>query len=71
MLTIIKLIQINRLQMKVKDPAKAFSMDQHFLAYSQQPVYVISRAEQNEKEKESAAQQMLENTHTSDTIVGA
>lgn len=55
--------------MKVKDPAKTFSVDQHFLAYSQQPVYVISRAEQNEKEKESAAQ--LENIHTSDTIVGA
>lgn len=50
--------------MKLKDPAKTFSMDQHFLAYSQQPVYVISKAEQSEKE-------MLENIHTSDTIVEA
>lgn len=58
--------------MKLKDSAKTFSVDQHFLAYSQQPVYVISRAEQNEKEKEketAAPQQMLENIHTSDTIV--
>lgn len=57
--------------MKIKDPTKTFSTDQHFLAYSQQPVYVISGTDQNEKEKETAAQQMLENIHTSDTIVGA
>ena len=57
--------------MKLKDPSKMFPMDQHFLAYSQQPVYVISGSEQNEKEKEAAAQQKLENIHTSDTIVGA
>lgn len=56
--------------MKMKDTAKMLSMDQHFLAYSQQPIYMISSAEQDEKKKE-ATQQILQDMHTSDTIVGA
>lgn len=57
--------------MKMKDTAKMLSMDQHFLACSQQPIYMISNAEEDGKEKEAAAQQMLQNIRTSDTIVGA
>lgn len=56
--------------MKMKDPTRTLPMDQHFLACSQQPVYVISGTEQDEKEKEAAAQQMLDNIRApSDTVV--
>lgn len=52
--------------MKMKDPSKALAADQHFLAY-QQPVYVISGVEQDEKKKDIAEAQ---DNSTSDVIVG-
>lgn len=53
--------------MKMKDPSKNLAADQHFLAY-QQPVYVISGVEQEEKKKDIAEAQ--ESTSTSDVVVG-
>lgn len=51
----------------MKDPSKSLAADQHFLAY-QQPVYVISGVEQEEKKKDIAEAQ--ESASTSDVVVG-
>lgn len=52
-------------QIKMKDPSKTLAADQHFLAY-QQPVYVISSIEQEEKKKDITEVQ----ESTSDVVVG-
>lgn len=49
----------------MKDPTKLLAADQHFLAY-QQPVYVISGVEQEDKKKETT--EVQESTSTSDVI---
>lgn len=49
----------------MKDPSKTLAADQHFLAY-QQPVYVISSIEQEEKKKDITEVQ----ESTSDVVVG-
>lgn len=51
----------------MKDPTKTLAADQHFLAY-QQPVYVISGVDPEEKRKDIAEAE--ESTSTSDEVIG-